>query len=121
MYKLMLHKHAQCGFDGYSSENHRITFYSYDTPVYSVEKIRYDDDVEVIFKVINQPVQSTTTAKQTTWSIYEQIYNHDCARYVRELMQKAERGVSIVVIQNFELKLCRVYVGHMLIKDFSEV
>ena len=121
MYKLITHKYAQCGFDGYSSENHKITFYSYETPIYSVEKIRYDDDVETIFNVINPPIHSTSTAKQTTWSIYEQIYHHECARYVRELMQKAERNSSIVVIQNFELKLCCVYVGHLLVKDFSEV
>lgn len=121
MYKLFLHKYAQCGFDGHSSENHKITFYSYETPIYSVEKIRYNDDIETIFKVINPPTHSTTTAKQATWSIDEQIYNHDCARYVRGLMQKAERGSSIIVIQNFELKLCCVYVGYMLVKDFSEV
>lgn len=119
MYKLILHKSAQCGFDGSSSENHKITFYSYETPIYSVEKIRYNDDVETIFTVLNPPIQSITTAKQTTWSIYEQIYNIECARYIRRLMQTADPGTVIVVIQNFELNLCCVYSGHMLMRDFS--
>lgn len=119
MYKLILHKHAQCGFDGYSSENHVRTFYSYDTPIYSIYKERCDDLTSFRIQCINAPRHSATTAKQTTWSLHEELLQYDCARYVRQLLQKCCSGEKIFILSDMENGIWCVFTGGELLRTFT--
>ena len=119
MYKLILHKYAQCGFDGYSSETHERIFYSYDTPIYSIYKERVGDLTSFRIQCINAPRHSTTTACQTTWSLYEELLHHDCARYVRQLLQKCDGGEKIYIIRDIENGIWCAFVGDKLQRTFN--
>lgn len=119
MYKLILHKHAQCGFDGYSSENHERTFFSYDTPIYSIYKERDGNLTSFRIQCINAPRHSVTTARQTTWSLYEELLYYDCARYVRQLLQKCHSGEKIYIIRDIESGIWCVFVGDKLQRTFN--
>ena len=119
MYKLILHKSAQCGFDGYSSENHERTFYSYETPIYSINKECYDDSTSFRIKCINAPTHSVTTAKQTTWSLYEELLNHECALFVRKLLQKCHRDMKIYVIRDMNVGVWCVFMSDKLMGTFK--
>lgn len=119
MYKLILHKSANCGFDGYSSENHERTFYSYETPIYSIYKECDGGTTSFRIRSINAPTHSTTTAKQTTWSLYEELLNNECALYVRTLLQKCESGNKIYVIRDIGLGVWCVFIGDKLTRTFN--
>lgn len=119
MYKLILHKSAQCGFDGYSSENHERTFYSYETPIYSIYKERDGDLTSFRIQCINAPRHSITTAKQVTWSLYEEFSNHDCARYVRQLLQKCRGGEKVYVLRDILTGVWGVFIGDRLQRTFT--
>lgn len=119
MYKLISHKAAQCGFDGYSSENHERTFFSYETPIYSIYKKCDDDLTSFRIQCINAPRHSVTTAKQTTWSLYEELQNHDCACYVRQLLQKCCGGDRVYVLCDMSIGIWCVFIGDRLQRTFS--
>lgn len=119
MYKLILHKYAQCGFDGYSSDNHTRTFYSYETPIYSVHKDRDGNVTSFCIRLINRPNHSTTTARQTTWSLYEELLNHDCARFVRKLLQKCCIDEIIYIIRDVNAGVWCVFIGDRLQRTFT--
>lgn len=119
MYKLILHKFAQCGFDGYSSENHGRTFYSYETPIYSIYKERDGNLTSFRIQCINAPRHSATTAKQTTWSLYEELLNHDCARYVRQLLQKCCGGEKVYILRDISNGIWCVFIGDRLQRTFT--
>lgn len=119
MYKLITHKYAQCGFDGYSSENHERTFFSYETPIYSIIKDRYDDFTSFRIKCINAPTHSVTTAKQTTWALYEELLNHECAVFVRKLLQKCYRDMKIYVFRDMSAGIWCVFIGDRLQRTFT--
>ena len=118
MYKLILHESAQCGFDGYSSENHERTFFSYETPIYSIYKECADNLTSFRIQCINAPRCSVTTAKQTTWSLYEELQNHDCARYVRQLLQKCSRGDRVYILRDMSNGIWCVFIGDRLQRTF---
>lgn len=118
MYKLILHKYAQCGFDGYSSENHERIFYSYDTPIYSIYKERDGNLTSFRIQCINAPRHSVTTAKQTTWSLHEELLHHDCACYVRQLLQRCSSGEKIFILRDIENGIWCVFVGDKLERTF---
>ena len=119
MYKLILHKCAQCGFDGYSSENHARIFYSYDTPIYSIYKERDDDLTSFRVQCINPPRHSTTTARQTTLSLHEELAHHECARYVRQLLQKCCTGEKIFILRDMKNSIWCVFAGDKLLRTFT--
>lgn len=119
MYKLILHKSAQCGFDGYSSENHTRVFYSYETPIYSIYKECDGNLTSFRIQRINAPCHSVTTAKQTTWSLYEELLNHDCARYVRQLLKKCCDSEKIYVLRDMSNGIWCVFIGDRLVKVFN--
>lgn len=119
MYKLILHKYAQCGFDGYSSENHERIFYSYQTPIYSIFKECYGDATSFRIKCINKPSCSITTARHTTWSLYEELLNNDCARYVRKLLQACYYGMRIYVIRDMNAGVWCVFISDKLMRTFK--
>lgn len=119
MYKLITHKYAQCAFEGYSSENHVRTFYSYDTPIYSIYKERDGNLTSFRIQCINAPCHSVTTAKQTTWSLYEELLNHDCARYVRQLLQKCCGGEKVYILRDMSAGIWCVFIGDRLQKAFN--
>lgn len=119
MYKLITHKHAQCGFDGYSRENHERTFYSYETPIYSIYKERDGNLTSFRIQCINAPRHSTTTAKQTTWSLHEELLHYGCARYVRQLLQKCASGEKIYVLRDMENGIWCVFAGDKLLRTFN--
>lgn len=118
MYKLITHKYAQCGFDGYSSENHERTFYSYDTPIYSIYKERDNNLTSFRIQCITPPRYSPTAAKQTTWSLHEELLNHDCARYVRVLLQKCCRGEWVYILRDISSGIWCVFIGDILQRTF---
>lgn len=119
MYKLILHKHAQCAFDGYSSENHERIFYSYDTPIYSIYKERDGNLTSFRIQCITAPRHSATTAKQTTWSLYEELLHHDCARYVRQLLQKCWSDGKIFILRDMDSGIWCVFAGDKLLRTFT--
>lgn len=118
MYKLTLHKYAQCGFDSYSSENHERMFYSHQTPIYSIFKECYGDTTSFRIKCITAPNYSISTARQTRWSLYEELLNHDCARYVRKLLQACYYGMKIYVIRDINAGVWCVFISDKLMKVF---
>lgn len=118
MYKLILHKSAQCGFDGDSSENHERTFYSYETPIYSIYKECDENLASFRIQYINAPRHSVTTAKQTTWSLYEELQNHDCARYVRRLLQKCCGDEKVYILRDMSNGIWCVFIGDKLQRTF---
>lgn len=120
MYKLISHKYAQCGFDGYSSENHERTFYSYETPIYSIYKERDGNLTSFHIQCINPPRHSTTTAKQTTWSLHEELLNHDCARYVRQLLQKCCGGEKVYILRDMAVGIWCVFIGDQMTRTFKK-
>lgn len=119
MYKLITHKYAQCGFDGYSSEGRDRIFYSYETPIYSIYKERDNNLTSFRIQCINPPRYSTTTARQTTWSLYEELSNHDCARYVRQLLQKCCGGEKVYILRDVSNGIWCVFIGDRLQRTFS--
>lgn len=119
MYKLILHKSAQCGFDGYSSENHERTFYSYETPIYSIYKECDNNLTSFHIQCINAPCHSVTTAKQTTWALYEELRHHDCARYVRQLLQKCCGDEKIHILRDISRGIWCVFIGDRLQRTFN--
>ena len=119
MYKLILHKYAQCAFDGYSSENHERIFYSYDTPIYSIYKERDDNLTSFRIQCITAPRHSATTAKQTTWSLYEELLHHECARYVRHLLQKCYGDGKIFILRDMAIGVWCVFIGDRLQRTFT--
>lgn len=119
MYKLITRKYAQCGFDGYSSENHERTFYSYETPIYSIYKECNGNLTTFRIQCINAPRHSTTTAKQTTWSLYDELLNHDCARYVRRLLQKCCGGEKVYILRDISNGIWCVFIGDRLQRTFN--
>lgn len=119
MYKLILHKYAQCGFDGDSSENRGRTFYSYETPIYSIYKDRDGNLTSFRIQCINPPCHSVTTAKQTTWALYEELLHHDCARYVRQLLQTCYSGEKIFIMRDMDIGVWCVFTGDRLLRTFT--
>lgn len=119
MYKLILHKHARCAFDGYSSENHERIFYSYDTPIYSIYKERDGNLTSFRIQCITAPRHSVTTAKQTTWSLYEELLHHDCARYVRQLLQECRSDEKIFILRDMQIGIWCVFIGDRLQRTFT--
>lgn len=119
MYKLILHKYAQCAFDGYSSENHERIFYSYDTPIYSIYKEHCDNLTSFRIQCITAPRHSVTTARQTTQSLYEELLHHDCARYVRQLLQKCCSDEKIFILRDMGNGIWCVFAGDKLLRTFT--
>lgn len=119
MYKLISHKYAKCGFDGYSSLNHERLFYSYQTPIYSIFKECYGDATSFRIKCINAPNYSKTTACHTTWALDEELLNHDCAQYVRKLLQACYYGMKIYVIRDISVGVWCVFISDKLMRTFK--
>lgn len=119
MYKLISHKYAQCGFDGYSSENHERIFYSYNTPIYSIYKERDGNLTSFRIQCINPPLHSVTTVRQVTWSLDEELLNHDCARYVRQVLQMCYSNEKIFILRDMENGIWCVFVGDKLLRTFT--
>ena len=119
MYKLISHKYAQCAFDGYSSENNERIFYSYDTPIYSIYKERDGNLTSFRIQCITAPRHSATTAKQTTWSLYEELLHHDCARYVRQLLQECWSDEKIFILRDMDNGIWCVFAGDKLLRTFT--
>lgn len=119
MYKLITHKYAQCGFDGYSSESHECTFYSYETPIYSIYKECDGNLTSFRIQCINPPLHSATTVKQTTWSLYEELLNHDCARYVGWLLKKCCRDEKVYILRDMAAGVWCVFIGDRLQRTFN--
>lgn len=120
MYKLRLHKYAQCGFDSYTSENHERVFYSYQMPIYSIFKESYGSTTTFRIKSFNSPNCSVTTARQTTWSLNEELLNNDCSRYVRKLLQACYYDMKIYVIRDMSVGVWCVFIGDKLMRTFKE-
>lgn len=119
MHKLLTHPHAQCGFDGYSSNESTITFYSYSVPIYKIRKVISPyNDVCATITTIAAPVHSVTTARQTTWSLYEQLLNFDVARFVRRLMKKLDGDKFITVWYNISDGVWSVFIDCELLRTF---
>lgn len=119
MYKLILHKSSQCGFDGYSSENHERTFYSYETPIYSIYKECDGNLTSFRIQCVTAPRHSTTTAKHTTWSLYEELLHYDCAIYVRKLLQKCCGGEKVYILRDMAAGIWCVFIGDRLQRIFN--
>lgn len=119
MYKLLTHPYAQCGFDGYSSNDSTITFYSYNAPIYKIRKVTSPyNDICATITTIAAPVHSVTTARHTTWSLYEQLHNFDVARFVRRMMKKLDSDTFITVWYNISDGVWCVFIGIELIRTF---
>lgn len=99
MRKLLTHPYAQCYFESDILSDYDSTFFSYRTPIFSIRCEISDDAIVNTFQIINAPTFSTTTAKQTTWALFERIYNFEHARTIRKIMSKCERGYLISYVR----------------------
>lgn len=117
MRKLINHPHTQCYFDSDILSDYDSTFYSYITPIFSIRREVSDDMIVNTIQVINAPTFSITTATQTTWALFECVYDFEHARAIREIMAKCERGYIISYINLFHCT--RLYLNGELIKVWS--
>lgn len=117
MRKLINHPYAQCYFDSDILSDYDSTFYSYITPIFSIRREFSDDMIVNTIQVINAPTFSITTAKQTTWALFECVYDFEHARAIREIMAKCERGYIISYINLFHCT--RLYLNGELIKVWA--
>lgn len=99
MYKLLTHPYAQCYFDSDILSEYDSTFFSYETPIFSIRCEISDDAIVNTFQIINAPTFSRTTAKQTTWALFERVYDFEHARAIRKIMSKCGRGCVISYVR----------------------
>lgn len=117
MRKLILHPYAQCGFDSNIYSQYDSTFYSYETPIFSVRCDVSGNMISTTFRVENAPIISTTTATHTTWAIFERLYDIEHARAIRKIMARCESGYLITYAK---LAHCtRLYLNGELIKVWT--
>lgn len=117
MRKLMLHPHAQCGFCSDIHSSYDSTFYSYDTPIFSIRREASESMIVNTFRVDNAPVFSRTTSTQVTWALFECVHVFEHARAIRKIMAKCERGYIISYIR---LVHCvRLYLNGEFIREWN--
>lgn len=99
MHKLLSHPYAQCYFDSDILSDYDSTFFSYRTPIFSIRCEVSDDAIVNTIQIINAPTFSITTARQTTWALFERVYDFEHARTIRKIMSKCERGYVISYVR----------------------
>lgn len=99
MRKLINHPHAQCYFGSDALTDCDSTFYSYETPIFSIKRDVDNDMITITFFIENAPTFSSTTARQTTWALFECVYDFEHARTIRKIMSKCEHGYVISYIR----------------------
>ena len=117
MYKLLTHPYAQCGYDVDSSFDHVATFYSYETPIFKIRRVRApDNDICAVITTIQKPIHSVSTARHVTWALYEQVYSVETARFIRRAMKKLDSDSFITVWYNLNVGVWTIFVGDKCVK-----